>query len=90
MNFRAFGQQAFAPALAPPREAGPPRFGAHARAKTVLILSGALRALKCSFHDVAAGERLPYGRRPVCQFPLLLLILLMILGAIVAHLKDQE
>jgi hypothetical protein len=53
MNFHALGQQPFAPALATPRKSGTPSFGAHARAKTMLILSGALRALKCSFHGVA-------------------------------------
>jgi len=45
MNFRALRQQAFTTALASPSEAGPPAFGTHARAKTVLILSGALGAL---------------------------------------------
>jgi hypothetical protein len=45
MNFRALGQQAFAATLAPARETGPPALRAHARAETVLILSGALRAL---------------------------------------------
>jgi hypothetical protein len=52
MNFHTLRQQPFAPALATPRQGGASGFGAHARAKTVLILSGALRALKCSFHTV--------------------------------------
>ena len=45
MNFRAFRQQTFAATLAAPRETGSPALRAHARAKTVLILSGALGAL---------------------------------------------
>ena len=53
MDFHALRQQPLASALTTPREGGAPRFRAHARAKTVLILSGALGALKCSFHGVA-------------------------------------
>jgi hypothetical protein len=45
MNFRALGQQALAATLAPSCEAGASALRAHARAKTVLILSSALRAL---------------------------------------------
>jgi hypothetical protein len=45
MNFRALRQQAFAAPLASPRKTGSAALRAHARAKTVLILSGALRAL---------------------------------------------
>jgi len=45
MNFRAFRQQTFAATLASPRETGSSALRAHARAKTVLILSGALGAL---------------------------------------------
>lgn len=45
MNFRALGQEAFTAALPPPRETGSSALRAHARAKTVLILSGALGAL---------------------------------------------
>jgi hypothetical protein len=45
MNFRALRQQTFAAMLASPCKTGSPALGAHARAKTVLILSGALRAL---------------------------------------------
>jgi hypothetical protein len=45
MNFRALGQEAFAATLAPAGETSPAALRAHARAKTVLILSGALRAL---------------------------------------------
>jgi hypothetical protein len=45
MNFRALRQEAFAAALAPPGETGSSALRAHARAKTVLILSGALGAL---------------------------------------------
>ena len=41
MDFGALGQEAFTSALTAPGERGPPAFGAHARAKTVLILSGA-------------------------------------------------
>jgi hypothetical protein len=45
MNFHALGQKPLATALAPSRERGASAFRAHARAKTVLILSSALRAL---------------------------------------------
>jgi hypothetical protein len=45
MNFRALRQEAFTATLAPACEAGASALRAHARAKTVLILSGALRAL---------------------------------------------
>jgi hypothetical protein len=45
MNFRALRQEPFAAALATPGETGSTALRAHARAKTVLILSGALRAL---------------------------------------------
>ena len=50
MDFDTFRQQPFAPTLAAPRKSGTAGFRAHARAKTMLILSGALRALECSFH----------------------------------------
>jgi hypothetical protein len=53
MHFGALRQQAFAPALTAPRETSPPAFSAHARAKTVLIFSGALRALESAFHNGA-------------------------------------
>jgi hypothetical protein len=45
MNFGALGQQALAATLASPRQTAPPALRAHPRAKTVLILSGALGAL---------------------------------------------
>jgi hypothetical protein len=45
MNFRALGQKPFAAPLATPGETGASALRAHARAKTVLILSSALRAL---------------------------------------------
>jgi hypothetical protein len=45
MDLHALRQQTFAAMLASPRETGSPALRAHARAKTVLILSGALRAL---------------------------------------------
>jgi hypothetical protein len=45
MDFRALRQEAFTSPLTAPGESGPSAFRAHARAKTVLILSGALRAL---------------------------------------------
>jgi hypothetical protein len=41
----ALGQEPLAAALASPGETGPTGLCAHARAKTVLILSGALGAL---------------------------------------------
>jgi hypothetical protein len=45
MDFSAFRQEPFAAPLATPGETGTSGLRAHARAKTVLILSGALRAL---------------------------------------------
>jgi hypothetical protein len=45
MNLRAFRQQTLAATLAAPRETCSTALRAHARAKTVLILSGALGAL---------------------------------------------
>jgi len=45
MDFGALGQEPFAATLASSRETGATAFCAHARAKTVLILSGALGAL---------------------------------------------
>jgi hypothetical protein len=45
MDFRALGQEAFTAALPPPRQAGASALCAHARAKSVLIFSGALGAL---------------------------------------------
>jgi hypothetical protein len=45
MNFHAFRQEPFPSTLTPPREGRPAALRAHARAKTVLIFSGALRAL---------------------------------------------
>src|SRR5205085_4082483 len=50
MNFRAFRQQPFASTLTPPREGGASAFGAHARAKSVLVFPGPFRALECPFH----------------------------------------
>jgi hypothetical protein len=52
MNFHAFRQQPLPPALTPPGEGGAAAFRAHARAKTMLVFSGALRALQSAFHDV--------------------------------------
>jgi hypothetical protein len=52
MNFHALGQKPFTTALATPGKGGPAGLRAHARAKTVLILSSALRALKSAFHNV--------------------------------------
>jgi len=45
MNFGALRQEPLAASLATPGETGASALRAHARAKTVLILSGALRAL---------------------------------------------
>jgi len=45
MNFCALRQETLAAALAPARQGRPTGFCAHPRAKTVLILPGALRAL---------------------------------------------
>jgi hypothetical protein len=52
MNFHAFRQEPLAPALTTPRQCGASAFRAHARAKTVLIFSSALRALESAFHSV--------------------------------------
>ena len=82
MNFHALRQQPFAAPLTAPRKAGPPGLGAHPRAKTVLILSGALRALKCSFHDrcllksrYLTGEVAPVN----CPFLILLIMIIILL-----------
>jgi hypothetical protein len=45
MDFDTLRQQTFPAALPTPGKGRPPGFRAHARAKTVLIFSGALRAL---------------------------------------------
>jgi len=45
MNFHALRQKPFPSTLTAPRECRPAAFRAHPRAKTVLIFSGALRAL---------------------------------------------
>jgi hypothetical protein len=45
VDFHALRQEAFAAALATPREGGSPGLRAHARAESVLIFSGALGAL---------------------------------------------
>ena len=45
MNFGALRQEPFAATLAPARETSSSALRAHACAKTVLLLSGALRAL---------------------------------------------
>jgi hypothetical protein len=45
MDFRALRQKTFPAALTSPCETGSPAFRAHAGAKSVLLLSGALGAL---------------------------------------------
>jgi hypothetical protein len=45
MDLDAFREQAFAAALAAPREGGAPAFRAHARAKTVLLFPRPFRSL---------------------------------------------
>jgi len=45
MDFHALRQQPLPAALTPARESGPARFRAHASAKSVLVLPGALGAL---------------------------------------------
>ena len=57
MNFDALRQETLAPALTAAGEAGAPTFGAHARAKTVLIFSGALGALQGAFHSSESPPR---------------------------------
>jgi hypothetical protein len=63
MFLNTFWQQTLATALASSRERGASTFGAHARAKTVLLFSSALGWLKSAFHSEARsrgtiGERL--------------------------------
>jgi hypothetical protein len=53
MFLNAFWQQTLATALTSPRERGSSTFGAHARAKTVLLFSSALGWLKSAFHSEA-------------------------------------
>jgi hypothetical protein len=53
MHFDAFRQETLAAVLSAAGESGSPGLCAHARAKTVLILSSALRALESAFHTVA-------------------------------------
>ena len=45
MDFHALGEEALTAPLTTPREGGAAAFGAHARAKAVLLFPGALRAL---------------------------------------------
>jgi hypothetical protein len=45
MNLNALRQEALTSPLTPPRERGAAAFRAHARAKSMLLFSGALRAL---------------------------------------------
>jgi len=53
MALNAFRQQPFPPALTPARERGPAAFRLHARAKTVLLFSGAFGWLVSAFHKIA-------------------------------------
>jgi hypothetical protein len=69
MNLSAFRQETFPAALATSRESGAPAFCAHARAKTVLIFSGALRALQGAFHDVAFSRGATLGRQAALSIP---------------------
>ena len=50
MNLGTLWQQPLAAVLAAAGEAGTAGLGTHARAKTVLIFPGALRALEGAFH----------------------------------------
>jgi hypothetical protein len=45
MQFHALGQETLAATLTTPGECGATAFGAHARAKTVLLLPGSLGSL---------------------------------------------
>ena len=82
MNFHAFRQEPFPSTLTPPRECRPAAFRAHARAKSVLIFPGALRALKCAFHDVKSGyvRGVPpsVNRLPVPSIAIVLVLLLVL------------
>jgi hypothetical protein len=50
MSVNAFRQQAFAAALAPPREGGAAALGPHTGAKAMLALARSLRWLISAFH----------------------------------------
>jgi hypothetical protein len=51
MILHALGQQAFAPALSPPRKGSAAALGFHAGSKTVLTFTRALRWLIRAFHS---------------------------------------
>ena len=53
MHLDALRQQTLATTLTTPGERGAAAFCAHARAKAVLLFSGALRALQGAFHNVS-------------------------------------
>jgi hypothetical protein len=76
MNFHALRQQPFASALATPRKGGAPGFRAHTRAKTVLILSSALRALQCSFHGVGCWGGATLGKGIALSIALVIVLML--------------
>jgi hypothetical protein len=82
MNFHALRQQPFASALAAAGEGRPACFSAHARAKTMLILSSALRALECSFHDrcLLKSRYLTGDAGSVNSAVVIVLVLLLVLG----------
>jgi hypothetical protein len=69
MDVGAFRQQTFATPLAPPRESGPPGFGAHTSSKSVLVFPGALGALECAFHDVTFSGGATLGRHVALSIP---------------------
>jgi hypothetical protein len=69
MDVRAFRQKTFPTALTPPRERGASGFRAHARAKSVLVFPGALRALECAFHDVTFSGGATLGRQVALSIP---------------------
>jgi hypothetical protein len=56
MFLNTLWQQTLATALASSRERGASTFGAHARAKTVLLFSSALGRLKSAFHSEARSR----------------------------------
>ena len=68
-DFHTLRQQPFPAPLAPPREGRPAAFRAHAGAKTVLIFSGALRALESPFHDVEFWRGATLGRAAALSIP---------------------
>ena len=65
MDFGALRQETLPTALAAAGEGSSAPLCAHAGTKTVLVLSGALRALERAFHDVVFRRGATLGRQAV-------------------------